>query len=237
MLQNNFKKQLDQLNHISSLPHRSDDLSILIESIYNNGIIGQRQLLTFIIHRYTNKSIITSWIDGQIFELLLKSPFSIVTNALKKDLPDGVICLDSESQINYKLLQELLVNNKFQEANKITEKILYQLSKKSNNHSKYRLYFSDIYTLPCQDLKIIDQLWKVHSKGLFGLSVQKNIWKANHKNWYQFYKTISWINSKDIYRHYPAEFIWDTSAPRGHLPLFNQIRGHHVLEALFTYNL
>lgn len=236
MSHNILEKQINQLYNFSE---RTDNfgLSDLIKSVYNNGILGQEKLLTFLINRNTNKNTIASWIDGLIFELLLESPFSKITNMLKNSLPYGVIPLYSELQINYKPLLELLINNKFQEANNMTQDMLYQLSKRSNNNSRYWLYFSDIYTLPNKDLKTIDKLWQVHSKGLFGLSVQKNIWKANQQNWYHFYKTIKWINSENFYRRYPEEFIWDNNAPAGHLPLFNQIRGHHVLEALFTDKL
>jgi hypothetical protein len=56
----------------------------------------------------------------------------------------------------------------------------------------------------------------------------------NNKNWDKFWHAIGWkINKRNI--RYPQEFIWNNNAPKGHLPLFNQIRGVQVLASLFVH--
>ncbi|MEG5025749.1 GUN4 domain-containing protein [Microcoleus sp. AT8-B1] len=37
----------------------------------------------------------------------------------------------------------------------------------------------DIAKFPCTDLRTIDQLWEYYSSGLFGLSVQQEIWESD----------------------------------------------------------
>ncbi|PLZ94121.1 hypothetical protein CI594_16205, partial [Fischerella thermalis CCMEE 5196] len=34
---------------------------------------------------------------------------------------------------------------------------------------------------------------------------------------------------------YPQEFTWDLSAPKGHLPLSNQLRGVRVIASIFAH--
>ena len=37
------------------------------------------------------------------------------------------------------------------------------------------------------------------------------------------------------FTRYPNEFIWSLDAPRGHLPLSNQLRGNKTMQAIFSH--
>lgn len=228
--------QLNKLYQASNINYNFS-LCLLIQSIYNNGIDGQQRLLEFLKQRQNNKHSNISWIDGEIFEALLKSSLLPITHNLKKNFPNGIVPLNSELHMNYRPLQQLLINKNFREANTLTQQQLQKLSQKLINHSRTWLYFSDIYKLPVQDLKTIDQLWTIYSHRSFGFSVQKNIWISNNNDWDQFLHKIGWTTNHNLYRRYPEEFIWNQNAPNGHLPLFNQIRGNQVLKALFNHDI
>jgi hypothetical protein len=82
----------------------------------------------------------------------------------------------------------------------------------------------DLAEFPCEDLRIIDQLWIKYSNGHFGFSVQKRIWQSiegTNKDedveiWKKFGDQVGWrINNSWVgYRN--LNFSLD--APLGHLP-------------------
>ncbi|NET49629.1 MAG: hypothetical protein F6K09_13095, partial [Merismopedia sp. SIO2A8] len=45
---------------------------------------------------------------------------------------------------------------------------------------------------------------------------------------------IGWKSGNSCTR-YPNEFTWDISAPAGHLPLSNQLRGVRVMSSLLSH--
>jgi GUN4-like len=45
---------------------------------------------------------------------------------------------------------------------------------------------------------------------------------------------IGWKKDGSFTR-YPNEFIWSLDAPRGHLPLSNQLRGNKTMQAIFSH--
>jgi hypothetical protein len=83
-------------------------------------------------------------------------------------------------------------------------------------------------------LRTINTLWQVYSEGKFGYSVQRELWLSVGKDWEKFWKKIDWKNGNKWTR-YPNEFTWDLSAPKGHLPLSNQLRGVRVLKEILTH--
>ena len=96
------------------------------------------------------------------------------------------------------------------------------------------LYFSEVSRIPVEDLRTIDHLWRVASGDRFGYSVQRQLWLGVNRNWERLWPLIGWKQGYHWTR-YPDEFIWDLSAPKGHLPLSNQLRGVRVLEELLTH--
>lgn len=141
--------------------------------------------------------------------------------------------LPSERAIDYQPLQQLLAEQRFQEADRLTLQTLCELAGPAAVRRKW-LYFTDVDTLPVQDLRTVNQLWLDHSQSKFGFSVQRQIWLSVGRNWDALWPKIGWKQGKKWTR-YPDEFIWDLSAPKGHLPLSNQLRGVQVINALLNH--
>nr|YP_009314647.1 Hypothetical protein ycf53 [Neoizziella asiatica]SCW23102.1 Hypothetical protein ycf53 [Neoizziella asiatica] len=231
-LDDDCKKLLDLL-HTSDLNFSEQKIE-LINKIYLKDKLLHSQLLSILLDRYYDASVMTDFIDGVMFELLLQSDNTIVHTEISKHFAQGIVRLKSECNIDYLPLQKLLLSKKFQEADTLTHVLLCQLSQILGNHTRKWLYFTDINRFPATDLHTIDQLWQVHSGGLFGLSVQKRIWLSNNSDWERFWAKIGW-KVDNVNCRYPQEFVWDVNAPEGHLPLFNQLRGVQVMAALFEH--
>jgi hypothetical protein len=81
----------------------------------------------------------------------------------------------SATGLNVNKLQQLLKEQKWQEANLETWNVLCRALNKPEG---LPLTTSDIQQLPCQTLQIIDQLWKKASNGKFGFGIQRRRYKA-----------------------------------------------------------
>lgn len=206
----------------------------LIQQIAQIGEEGQKALLSILIKRKTDANTDLQYLDGILFEILNVTKIDIIHSQFKKYFKNGLIDLKHPLNIDYQPLQELLISQKFQEADKLTQIQLCKLAGLKNNGPRKWLYFTDIAYLPSQDLEIIDQLWYIYSRGKFGFSIQRQIWLNNNRNWEQLWDKIGW-KKQGIACRYPNEFIWNINAPQGHLPLFNQLRGVQVLSALFKH--
>nr|YP_010502356.1 Ycf53 [Grateloupia turuturu]UXC96769.1 Ycf53 [Grateloupia turuturu] len=204
------------------------------KEIAKEGEGGQRALLKLLVHRLIEKQTEISYLDGIIFETLRLTEISYIKEELDKFFDEGLIKLDTNLNYDYQPLQKLLISQEFLEADKLTQVLLCKLAGLNENNKRNWLYFTDISLLPPKDLYIIDKLWRIYSRGKFGFSIQRQIWLTNNCNWEKLWKKIGWKNQGTPCR-YPNEFIWDTSAPSGHLPLFNQLRGVQVLSALFQH--
>ncbi|MBD2100716.1 GUN4 domain-containing protein [Leptolyngbya sp. FACHB-261] len=141
--------------------------------------------------------------------------------------------LASERGVDYVPLQNLLVQQDFLAADKLTLQLLCMLAGPLSANRGW-LYFTDVERLPNADLRTINALWLAHSEGKFGFSVQRELWLSVGKNWEKFWPKIGW-KQNNRWTRYPQEFIWNTTAPKGHLPLSNQLRGVQVLAALMAH--
>ena len=140
-----------------------------------------------------------------------------VDSAILKNTSD----LDSSKQVDYSYLQDLLAAGKWQEADRETETVMI---KASGREQDGWLSEEDLDAFPCEDLRIIDQLWSKYSNGHFGFSVQRRIWESiegTNKDedveiWKKFGDQVGWrINDSWVgYRN--LNFSLD--APLGHLP-------------------
>nr|YP_009397965.1 hypothetical protein [Gredgaria maugeana]ARW67151.1 hypothetical protein [Gredgaria maugeana] len=207
-----------------------------IEKIIDNILIdqeGQQIIIEKIIRRAHLKSKDTQIIDGLIYQKIIERNSSKIKEKLIKQLPNGVIISTRFNYITYQNLQNLLINKKFKEADKLTQQCLCEIVTLKTNNKKNWLYFTDIQLIPQEDLFILDLLWRIYSKGKFGFSVQKKIWIKNNKKWDKLWKKIEWLK-QGVMKRYPQEFMWTIDAPEGHLPLFNQLRGTQTLSYLFN---
>lgn len=141
----------------------------------------------------------------------------------------------SEVGIDYKTLQELLVAQAWRDADQETQQLLL----KACGRESGRLRDEEVRQLPCRDLYTIDYLWLHYSDGIFGFSVQQDIWKsvgggtnASYPDWDRFSKSrAKWrVNSpwhrfsgrvgwrvKEIWLPYDR-LNFSLEAPKGHLP-------------------
>nr|YP_009293719.1 hypothetical protein Rhodyp_123 [Rhodymenia pseudopalmata]AOM64401.1 hypothetical protein Rhodyp_123 [Rhodymenia pseudopalmata] len=207
----------------------------LVEEITNEGISGQEELLNLLIKRIVIQKSEASCLDGFVFQILNKTNFSAIKKNVDDYFSNGIIKINNKGlKIDYQPLQNLLINQEFKQADKLTQLYLCRLAGIYQKEQRNWLYFTDVQFLPAQDLHAIDTLWRIYSAGKFGFSVQRRIWLANNCNWEKLWNKIGWKKS-GVSSRYPNEFVWSMHAPNGHLPLFNQLRGVQALKALFNH--
>jgi hypothetical protein len=143
--------------------------------------------------------------------------------------------LKSETNIDYTPLAQLLIEQDFEAADRLTS-IKLRESVGEVTVKRGWLYFTEVAQINNTDLKTINDLWLANSDGKFGFSVQRKIWLGLDKNWEKLWLQIGWKKDGRFTR-YPTEFIWDINAPKGHLPLSNQIRGNKTISAIFAHPL
>jgi len=152
---------------------------------------------------------------------------------IPNQLPTRSVPLLSDRHIDYTPLEQLLAQQDFQAADRITLQKMCELAGPDAVQRKW-LYFTEVENFPIADLQTINTLWLLHSEGKFGFSVQREIWLSTGKNWDKFWLKIGW-KTGNTWTRYPNEFTWDLSAPRGHIPLSNQLRGVRVIAALLNH--
>ena len=202
----------------------------VIPQLAHLGDGGLDVLMEFLFERRENPA---TWVDGKAYQVLYKSDSRKVKEFLQTYFPQGLVSLKSEYAIDYKPLQELLAVSDFQAADRITLQKMCELAGTTTVQRKW-LYFTDAENFPVTDLQTINKLWLVHSEGKFGFSVQREIWLGLGKNWDSLWLKIGWKKGNNWTR-YPNEFTWDLSAPKGHLPLSNQLRGVRVMASILSH--
>ncbi|MBD2197922.1 MULTISPECIES: serine/threonine-protein kinase [Calothrix] len=128
--------------------------------------------------------------------------------------------LRSAVGMNYKILQDLLISQKWREADQETWKVMLKIS---NREKERYLRVEHIKSFPCQDLLTIDGLWLLYSNGRFGFSIQKQLWERvggkadlDLKTWNYFGECLGW-RSKNKWEPY-EDLSFTLASPAGHLP-------------------
>ncbi|MBW4627561.1 MAG: GUN4 domain-containing protein [Brasilonema octagenarum HA4186-MV1] len=202
----------------------------VIPQLANLGDTGLDVLMEFLFGRKENPA---TWVDGKAYQVLYNSDSSKAKDFLQAYFPNGIVPLTSECGIDYSSVQQLLAASDFQAADRMTLQKMCELAGSAAVQRKW-LYFTEVGNFPATDLKTINSLWLVHSEGKFGFTVQREIWLSLGKNWENLWEKIGWKKGNNWTR-YPNEFTWDLSAPRGHLPLSNQLRGVRVIASLLSH--
>ena len=217
----------------TSLATGSDKVQLqAAQDLFTLGIPGQQRLQSFLLARQSEGTAVT-WVDARCYELLLAAETPEAQQFLQQHFPTGVVPLTSEVGVDYLPLQQYLARQQFLEADRLTLQKLCELAGPAAMKRKW-VYFSEVESFPTADLKTINYLWLMHSEGKFGFSVQRQLWLSVSKNWDALWPKIQWKSGKDWTR-YPQGFKWDLSAPKGHLPLSNQLRGVRMLDALLSH--
>lgn len=170
---------------------------------------------------------------GKAYQALCGNKSPRIAEFLKQNYPVGVVPLKSDRGINYQSLQQLLAQQDFQAADVMTLEKMCELAGTAAVERKW-IYFTEVINFPITDLKTLDRLWRMSSEGKFGFSVQRRIWLSVGQDFSQLWTKINW-KTGNTWTRYPKEFIWDLSAPPGHLPLSNQLRGVRVIDAIFAH--
>jgi len=191
---------------------------------------SERILMEFLLSRRSQRA---SAADGKAYQILYNSDSAAAREFLQTYFPTGLVPLNSELSIDYSFLQRLLAAQDFQAADAVTLQKLCELAGPQAVQRKW-LYFTQVENFPKTDLQTINNLWLIHSENSFGFSIQREMWLAMDKNWEKFWPKIGWKNGNNWTR-YPDGFTWSLSAPRGHLPLSNQLRGVRVMASLLSH--
>ena len=170
---------------------------------------------------------------GKAYQALYSIQTPKIQSFLASNFPQGIVKLESEKGIDYQPVQQLLAQQDFQGADVVTLQKLCELAGTAAVERKW-VYFTEVESFPTKDLITLDKLWLMHSEGKFGFSVQRKIWLSVGKDFSKLWTKIDW-KSGNTWTRYPKEFIWDLTAPVGHLPLSNQLRGVRVIDAIFAH--
>ena len=202
---------------------------------------GQAALMQYLQERAQNLSrafdptrpATVDLVAGKVYQVLFQADSPVCADYLQIHFPMGIVPLRSEKALDYHPLQLLLAKQDFQAADQFTLQKLCELAGESAVQRKW-IYFTEVDQFPAIDLQTINALWLVHSEGKFGFSIQREIWLSLGKSWDKLWSKIGWKEGINWTR-YPQGFTWDLTAPKGHLPLSNQLRGVRVIASLLAH--
>jgi len=122
--------------------------------------------------------------------------------------------------INYQTLRDLLIADRWKEAD---EETAWLMLKATGRQGEGWLDREQIEAFPCEDLRTIDQLWMYYSDRQFGLSVQNKIYQAinrtqalREQTWETFGDRVGWRVGQRWLGD--RELAFNRTAPVGNLP-------------------
>jgi hypothetical protein len=201
-----------------------------LQDIIQAGEVGLDLLMEFLLER---RAATATSLEGSAYQALYSADSAKATEFLQTHFPTGIVPQHSDRNIDYSDLQKLLAQQDFEAADRLTLQKLCELASPAAAQRKW-VYFTEVSSLPTTDLQTINSLWLVHSEGKFGFSVQREIWLSVGKDWDKLWPKIGW-KSANNWTRYPQGFTWNLNAPRGHLPLSNQLRGVRVMASLLAH--
>lgn len=212
---------------------RGDSLKKQLSAVHELLALGQEGLEVLTATLLERQDEQPTILDGKIFQVLYSAGQVPLREVLSQHWPQGRLEMPSAQGIDYEPLQALLIQQDFEEADRMTLAKLCELAGPTAVKRKW-VYFTEVEQFPVADLRTIDRLWRVYSEGKFGFSVQRRIWLSLGQDWDKFWPRIAWKDD-NIWTRYPGGFSWDLSAPDGHLPLSNQLRGVRMMASLLAH--
>ena len=200
---------------ISSIESRASDLAALGSSL---------------LARFDPRG--DDWAPGWILQVL-QPHHPAALDALLPPSGMGWFQADSALGIDYAPLQQSLLREEFEAADRFTSKVLRQLAGPQAERRGY-VYFSEVPSMPGQDLATLDRLWMAYSQGRFGFSVQARLLSGFDGRYERLWPRIGW-KEDGVWTRYPGAFTWSIKAPEGHMPLINQLRGVRLMDALLNH--
>lgn len=139
------------------------------------------------------------------------------------DLTEELTLVSYISGTNYRILQKLLIEQKWREADQFTYSSILRAC---DREQEGWLADGDIKKIPRHDLYIINQLWSKHSEGHFSFAIQKNIWQSQ-RSFEDFAIKIGWM--KLISNHHKFlnydDYTFSLEAPQGNFPCTAKLVG------------
>jgi len=150
--------------------------------------------------------------------------------------------MESVSGFDFVPLLTALKTGEYREADQLTRDGLITLAGEAAVARGY-VYFTEVASIPVEDLSTIERLWNTYSDGKFGYSLQRKAFTAKkvNRNFELFFDRIGWKNKDgSLLRWLPEakadEFVYDVDkAVVGHLPLTSTLRGTQLLERLMDH--
>ena len=180
-----------------------------------------------LMKRFNRKS--DDWALGWILQVIKKKKPCFFEN----EIYNSWFQTDNECLINYVELQQNLLDQNFEEADRLTSSYLRKLAGKVAEKRGY-VFYSEVKNMSGIDLVAIDKLWNIYSQGKFGFSVQARILKSVGKKYESLWPKIGW-KKNGIWTRYPSAFTWSIDAPEGHMPLINQLRGVRLMDSILRH--
>ncbi|XP_066356968.1 tetrapyrrole-binding protein, chloroplastic-like [Miscanthus floridulus] len=185
--------------------------------------------ISFRLHPNTSRSVTTTSTTNSS----APTPVAPATSAAEED---------SSPAPSLDLLGRQLAAGDYRQADETTRALIIDLAGESARRRGY-VFFSEVQFISAEDLHAIDELWKEHSNGKFGYSVQRRLWEKSQRDFTRFFIRVGWMKKLDTevqqynYRAFPDEFMWKMKddTPEGHLPLTNALRGTQLLGNILTH--
>ena len=172
------------------------------------------------------------WACGTLIQLLVGEEDALA-EAFWARYPEGWLAVTSGQGLDYTALQQALIRQDFEEADRLTSEHLRQLAGPDAEKRGY-VYYSEVPPMASVDLQTLDRLWVSFSQGRFGFSVQLRLLRSLGNRWEQLWPRIGWKEA-GTWTRYPQAFTWSLDAPEGHMPLVNQLRGVRLMDALLSH--
>jgi hypothetical protein len=172
------------------------------------------------------------WAAGFLIQLLLDESDAL-RDAFLARYPEGWLATVSARGLDYTPLQQALMAQEFEEADRITSALLRDLAGPDAVWRGY-VYYSEVPPMPSADLDSLDRLWVCFSRGRFGFSVQGRLLRSCNDRWELLWPKLAWKDG-GRWTRYPGSFQWSIDAPEGHMPLVNQLRGVRLMDALLNH--
>lgn len=123
--------------------------------------------------------------------------------------------------IDYRKLETLLTQYKWQEADIETAKLMLKVMGKNDWNEVYK---EDILNFSCEAFHKIDQLWQQYSHGYFGFSVQQSIWneiggQIDYETEKRLGDRLGWRKEGNWLNYDQLTFKLSPTTPMGHLPV------------------
>ena len=191
------------------------------------GAILDKMIARATAKRYPSARAVLKDLKIEIFN---DSPAIVCTPTTDKNLSN--LGSTTPNPIDCTQLQNLLENKQWREANQETASVLLKAARQERRDWLER---NDVANISCNDLLIIDRLWRNHSQKRFGFTVQLDLWQnLEPQNYQQFGKQVGWHRQGRwiLMRH----LDFGPNAPVGHLPAISWWFGHAIwgLKILFS---